>query len=361
MRDGVRFYGLTALALVLFPFVIHPIGGYAGLATQILIVGIGAMGFNLLLGYAGLLSYGQAMFYGLGAYMALLTVSRFFPQHPNFWLALALAVGFVTLVAIAIGTLVVRLYGIYFALLTLAFAQMFYFIVFKWTDLTQGDDGLQGIAVPPLPLGFTSLDLTTAFPALALGPFGNLSDVHYWYAFVALVTFGVIALFRTITRSQFGEVLDAIRENEERSTFIGFDPARYKLAAFAIAGALTGLSGALRGLYETSTAPDSLTVEMSGNFVIYTVVGGVQTLFGPLLGTGIIMYLQNVISAKTDAWRLIEGIVFVAVIVFLPGGVLGWFRRRGPKARTLVTGALRTQAAGAAPAEAPPAASEARR
>jgi branched-chain amino acid transport system permease protein len=342
MKGELRFYGLTILALALFPFAIHPIGGYAGLATQILIVGIASMGFNLLLGYAGLLSYGQAMFYGLGAYMALLTVSRFFPQHPNFWLAIGLAVAFVTIVAILIGMLVVRLYGIYFALLTLAFAQMFYFVVFKWTDLTQGDDGLQGITSPPVALGFTSIDLTTTFPAVDLGPFGNLSDLHYWYAFVAIVTLLVIAFFRTLTRSQFGEVLSAIRENEERSTFVGFDIARYKLAAFAIAGALTGLSGALRGLYETSTAPDALTVDTSGNFVIYTVVGGVQTLFGPLLGTGVIMYLQNVISAKTDAWRLIEGILFVAVIVFLPGGILGTIKRKRKPARKIVANAVRT-------------------
>jgi branched-chain amino acid transport system permease protein len=339
--NDLRYYGLTVLGLVLFPFVIHPIGGYAGLATQILIVSIASMGFNLLLGYTGVLSYGQAMFYGLAGYIALLTVSRFFPAHPNFWLAIVLAVAVATLVAFAIGTLVVRLYGIYFALLTVAFAQMFYFIVFKWTDLTGGDDGLQGITAPSVPLGFASVDLTTPFPAVDLGPFGNLSDVHYWYVFVAIVTLATVVFFRMLTRSQFGEVLGAIRENEERSTFVGFDIARYKLAAFAIAGALCGLSGALRALYETSTAPDALTIDMSGNFVIYTVVGGVRTIFGPLLGTGIIMYLQNVVSGKTEAWRLIEGILFVAVIVFLPGGILGTFKRKPKKSREILTDALR--------------------
>ena len=150
----------------------------------------------------------------------------------------------------------------------------------------------------------------------------------------------MLAFTLTLVRCEFGEVLAAVRDNEERSTFIGFDPRRYKLAAFVIAGALTGLSGALRGLYETSTAPDSLTVDTSGNFVIFTVVGGVKTLFGPLLGTGLVMYLQNVISAKTDAWRLIEGILFVLVIVFLPGGILGTLRR--PGARRLLAASVRT-------------------
>ncbi len=348
-----RFYGLTILGLVLFPFVIHPIGGYPGLATQILILAIGSIGFNLLLGYAGLLSYGQAMFYGVGGYMALLTVSKFFPDHPNFWLAIVLGVGFVTLMAFAIGSLVVRLYGIYFALLTLAFAQMFFFIVFKWRDLTQGDDGLQGIAVPPMPLGFTSIDLSETFPKVDLGPFGNLGDVHYWYVFAALVMLLVLAFMRTLIRSQFGEVLGAIRENEERSTFVGFDPLRYKLAAFTLAGALTGLSGALRGLYETSIAPDALTVGTSGDFVIYTVIGGVKTLFGPVVGTALIMYLQNVISAKTDAWRLIEGLLFVAVIVFLPGGILGTFKRK--RGRAILATAVATtppESPHAAPSEA---------
>jgi branched-chain amino acid transport system permease protein len=349
--NDLRFYLLTALGLLLFPFAIHPIGGYPGLATEILIVGIGAIGFNLLLGYAGLLSYGQAMFYGVGSYVALLTLQTFFPSFPNFWLALVLAIGFVSLMALVIGAITVRLYGIYFALLTLAFGQMFYFIVFQWRSLTKGDDGLQGITVPPVPFGFTSLDLSAALPDLNLGPFGNLHDVHYWYPFAAIVTLLVLGFMRALTRSQFGEVLAAIRENEERSTFVGFDPLRYKIAAFTIAGALTGLSGALKGLYEGSTAVDTLTIDTSGNFVIYTIVGGIKTLFGPLLGTGLIMYLQNVISSKTDAWRLIEGLIFVAVIVFLPGGLLGSFRK-GARRRLAAAVAL-TPAESAAGPEAP--------
>jgi ABC-type branched-subunit amino acid transport system ATPase component/ABC-type branched-subunit amino acid transport system permease subunit len=318
-----RFYLLTALGLVLFPFAIHPIGGYPGLATEILILGIGAIGFNLLFGYAGLLSYGQAMFYGVGSYVALLTVSRFFPQVHSMWLAIVLAVLFVGVMALLIGIITVRLYGIYFALLTLAFAQMFFFIVFQWRSLTRGDDGLQGITAPPLTFGPLSIDLTNTFPDLNLGPFGNLHDVHYWYLFAAIVTMLVIAFVRTLIRSQYGEILAAIRENEERSVFIGFDSKSYRVAAFTLAGLLTGLSGALKGLFETSTAVDSLDIDTSGNFVIFTVVGGVKTIFGPLLGTGIIMYLQNVISGRTEAWRLIEGLIFVGVIAFMPRGLLG--------------------------------------
>ncbi|MFN2460239.1 MAG: branched-chain amino acid ABC transporter permease [Candidatus Velthaea sp.] len=327
---NVRFYLWMALALAAFPFVFHLplINGYGGLATQILIVGIAAVGFNLLLGYAGLLSYGNAAFYGLGSYGAALTLLRIFPGAHSFVLPIVIGVVVATLAAAIIGALVVRLYGIYFALLTVAFAQMIYFIVFQWRDFTRGDDGLQGIAAPALNFGFARINLGTTLPALPLGPFGDLSDVKLWYVFAAVIFFFVIAFARTLNASQFGEVLAAIRANEERSVFVGFDPRRYKYAAFVIAGALCGLSGALRVLYEGSTGVDSLTIDQSGNFVIYTVVGGVGTLFGPIVGTGLIMWLQNVISAKTEAWRLIEGIIFVAVIVFLPNGIVGTFLRR---------------------------------
>ncbi len=328
--NDAAFYLWTLVGLIAFPLVFGlPIfNGYGGLATQILIVAIAAIGLNVLLGYSGQLSYGHAAFYGLGMYGAGLTLLRFFPQAHSFALPIAIGVAIATLAALAIGSLVVRLYGIYFALLTVAFGQMVYFIVFQWRELTNGDDGLQGISTPPLNLGFARFDLSASLPALGLGPFGDLSSIKAWYVFVAIVMFAVLAFVRTLVRSQFGEVLAAIRENEERSVFVGFDVRLYKVAAFAISGALCGLSGALRALYDGSAAIDALTIDTSGNFVIYTVVGGVGTLFGPIVGTGLIMWLQNVISAKTDAWRLIEGIIFVAVIVFLPNGIVGSLRKR---------------------------------
>jgi branched-chain amino acid transport system permease protein len=329
--SNVRFYALTLAGLAIFPLVFHLpiIGGYSGLATQILIVGIAAMGFNLLLGYAGQLSYGHAAFYGLGSYAAALTLLRFFPRVHSFALAVVVGVAVALVAAAVIGALVVRLYGIYFALLTVAFAQMVYFIVFQWRDLTRGDDGLQGLTTPPLNLGFAQVDLGGTLPSLALGPFGDLGEIKLWYVFIALVTFAVVVFVRTLVRSQFGEVLAAIRENEERSRLIGYDPQQYKLAVFIISGLLCGLSGALRALYEGSTAIDSLTVEQSGNFAIYTVVGGTATLFGPLVGTAFVMWLENIISATIPAWRLIEGLIFVAVIVFLPRGIIGTLGRKG--------------------------------
>jgi branched-chain amino acid transport system permease protein len=335
----LRYLGYTALGLAVFPYLFHLIGGYGGLATQILIVGIGAIGFNILLGYAGLLSYGHAMFYGTGGYVAAIVLTKVMASHPSFLAPILCGVAFTALLALVIGALVVRLYGIYFALLTVAFAQMVFFVVFQWRDLTGGDDGIQGITVPPLNFGFAHVDLSQALPALSLGPLGDLSDVKLWYPFAALVLLAVLYFTRVLVRSQFGEVLAAIRENEERSTFIGFNPTYYKLAAFVISGTLTGLSGALRALYENSVATDSLSIDQSGSFVIFTIVGGAKTIFGPLVGTGLIMYLQNVISAKTDAWRLIEGLIFVAIVVFLPSGILGRFT----KGKMSLRGLLRTK------------------
>src|SRR6202011_3429077 len=161
--------------------------------------------------------------------------------------------------------------------------------------------------------------------------FGNLSDIKLWYVFSALVLLAVLLFMRALTRSQFGEVLGAIRENEERSVLVGFNATAYRLAALAISGALTGLARALRAMYDGAVATESVGIERSGQFVIYTVVGGVQNLFSPVVGTAIIMYLENVLSGKTQAWRLIEGLVFVAVIVFLPRGVLGTLLNRREK------------------------------
>jgi branched-chain amino acid transport system permease protein len=341
VRSDLRFGLLTTIGLALFPLVLHLLGGYSALATQIVIMSIATIGFNLLLGYAGMLSYGQAMFYGGGGYLAAILLIRTMPQHPNLWLAVLGAMLASTILALLIGAVTVRLYGIYFALVTLAFAQMIYFIVEQGKDFTNGDDGLQSFPTALLPLapGF-NLDLGTALPSLALGPFGDLSDIKLWYVFAALVLLLVIFFSRVLVRSQFGEVLTAIRENEERSTFVGFDAGRYRLAAFAIAGALGGLAGALRALFDGTVPIDAVSIDRSGSFVIYTVVGGVQTIFGPVLGTAVIMYLENVLSAKTDAWRLIEGVIFVLVIVFLPAGIIGTIKNRRKRSRAQSRAAL---------------------
>ena len=344
LRADLRFTAFTLLGLIVFPFFFHAVNGYAGLATQILIVSIASIGFNLLLGYTGLLSYGHAMFYGSGGYVAAILLIRAMPQHPNLWLAVLGAVLVTTVLALLVGALAVRLYGIYFALLTLAFAQMVFFVVEQAKDYTSGDDGLQSFPTALLPIGPYNLDLSTALPALPLGPFGDLGDIKLWYVFAAVVLFLVLLFMRALVRSQFGEVLTAIRENEERSSLVGFNASAYRLAAFAISGALTGLSGALRALYDGTVAVESLGIDRSGSFVIYTIVGGVQTLFGPVVGTAVIMYLESVLSAHISYWRLVEGVIFVAVIVFLPAGIVGTILKRRAS-RSALARTVRTEPA----------------
>jgi branched-chain amino acid transport system permease protein len=328
---------------VLSPFLLHPLGGYGGMDTQIVIVSIASIGFNLLLGYAGMLSYGHAMFYGGGGYVAAVLLMHAMPDHPNLWIAVGAATATTAILALVLGAVTVRLYGIYFALLTLAFSQMIFFIVEQAKPWTNGDDGLQNFPSALLPLGPWTIDLSTPLPALDLGPFGNLSELHQWYVFAAIALLLVLLGTRVLVRSQFGEVLAAIRENEERSTLIGLNAAAYRLAVFAISGALAGFAGALRAMYDGTVAVESLGIDRSGAFVVYTIVGGVQTIFGPVLGTAIIIYLENVLSAKTGAWRLIEGLIFVAVIVFLPSGVVGTFAKaQARRARALLARSVHT-------------------
>jgi branched-chain amino acid transport system permease protein len=341
LAEDLRFALLCAVGIALFPFILHPLGGYSTLATQIAIVSVASIGFNLLLGYAGTLSYGHAMFYGGGGYVAAILILRTMPDHPNVWLAVLGAMLVTMLIALLVGALTVRLYGIYFALLTLAFGQMVYFVVEQAKDWTNGDDGLQALPNAILPIGPWHIDLTAHLPSMNLGVFGDLGELRVWYVFAGIVLLLVLIFFRALTRSQFGEVLDAIRENEQRSTLIGFNAAAYRLAAFTISGALTGLAGALRALYDGSVPIDALSIDRSGSFVIYTVVGGVQTIFGPVAGTAVIMFLENVLSAKTPAWRLIEGLIFVSVIVFLPRGVFGILKRPEKNPRALFARSLR--------------------
>jgi len=333
-RGTLRVLLFTALGLAVFPLAIHPIGGYPGLATHICIMAIGAVALNLLLGEAGMLSYGQALFFGCGAYVSAILVQRAMPQHPNLLLAVLGGIVIAAAVAALIGALVVRLYGIYLALLTLAFGQMGFFIVEQAKDWTNGDDGLQGIPAALLYLGPAGIDLQTPLPAVDLGPFGNLSDVHLWYVFAAFILWLVIWFVRTLNGSQFGEVLAAIRENEDRSRMIGFVPHLYRFAAFVIAGALTGLAGGLLALYDLKAVVDDMDINRSGSFVIYTVVGGVHTLLGPAVGTAVIMYLEDVGSGflakypQLPGWQWFEGLIFVLVIVFLPAGIVGTLKRK---------------------------------
>jgi branched-chain amino acid transport system permease protein len=282
---------------------------YTSLATQILVYGLFALGFNLLYGYAGLLSFGHAAYWGLGAYGAGIVLAKLG------WTSLlgALAVGVIAagLGGAFVGFFALRRRGIYFAMLTLAFAQLLYFIAFHLADWTGGDDGLRGIAVPPV-----------ALPGLRVA----LDDSTVFYYFtLALVVLAVAALKR-ILDSPFGAVLQAIRENSDRATACGYDIARVKHLSFVFYALFAGLAGALDALRLTVVPIESLHWSTSGQVVIMTLLGGAGTFFGPFVGAATFLVLEDAIAVVTESWPLVIGAVFVLFVLFLPRGLWGTLR-----------------------------------
>lgn len=304
---GREWWVMALAALVFFglPWVIPLVGGYPQLATRILIWAIFALGFDILLGLTGLLSFGHAAFWGLGSYVAGYYLLR---SSPNLLVATLLGVVVVTAVAWLLGLITLRRHGIYFAILTLAFAEMFYYLVLSplqaWTG---GDNGLTGIPRPRL--------------------LGLPLSGYAMHAFVAGWCLLAYYLARRIKRSPYGLMLRGIRANEGRLGFTGVNVFRYKLTAFVISGSFAGLAGTLYAAYETYVPSESLHWTTSGEIIIMSVIGGVGTLFGPMIGAGIVLYLENVLSATTEQWNLILGLIFMGFVIFLPGGVVGSVRQ----------------------------------
>lgn len=294
---AVLFFGL--------PWFLPMIGGYRELATSILIWGIFVLGFDLLVGFTGYLSFGHAAFWGVGAY-----VCGYYLIHASQHALLAMLVGVavVALIAVLLGLITLRRRGIYFAILTLALAEMFFYAVLSplqhWTG---GDNGLSG--VPKGTLVGQALD-------------GEM--MHVFVAGWALIAFYIA---RRIQRSPYGLMLRAIKSNETRLLYTGINVFRYKLMAFFISGLYGGLAGTLYALHQSYVPTESLHWTTSGEIVMMSVIGGLGTLIGPLVGAGIVLYLENVLSALTDAWHLILGGLFMAVVIFLPGGVVDGVRR----------------------------------
>ena len=279
------------------------------IATQALIFAIFAMSLDLLLGYAGLASFGHAAFYGVGAYACALVALR----HVDGLLPLLLVGALASaLVAVPVGALSLRTTGIYFLMLTLAFAQMLWGLAVNWTALTRGTDGLIGIPRPTLP-GLDLLGVTL----YERGPFFLLT------LFIAVVVF---LLLEALTRSPFGRTLEGIRENERRMRALGFPTFRYRLAVFVIAGGIAGVAGSLAAMSNGYATPDLLYWTGSGLVLIAVVVGGSRSLIGPVLGAFLVLVAQLGLSTYLDRWELLLGSLFIAFVLFLPRGLAGIFR-----------------------------------
>ncbi|OLD38975.1 MAG: hypothetical protein AUI57_05055 [Candidatus Rokubacteria bacterium 13_1_40CM_2_68_8] len=290
------------LFFAVFPFLVP----YQSLATQVLIFGLFALGFNLLYGYTGLLSFGHAAYYGLGAYGTGVALAKL--KLTSLWVALGLGFGAAMVGGALVGFFCLRRRGIYFAMLTLAFAQMLYFIAFHASDLTGGDDGLRGIPLHPLALPGVSVSLRHPL-------------AFYFFAYVLVVL--AVAALKRILDSPFGAVLQAIRENSDRAVACGYDINRIKLLSFVFSASFAGLAGALDALRLTVVPVDSLYYTTSAQVVIMTLLGGAGTFFGPFVGAAAYLVLADRLSIFFEFWPLVIGVIFMAFVLFLPRGIWG--------------------------------------
>ncbi len=293
------------------PFWMGAIGGYTELASRVIVLGLAAMALNFLLGFTGVLSFGHAAYFGLGAYGAAMTIKYLAPSTP---LGIVVGVAVGTLAAALIGALIVKLRGVYFAMVTIAFGQVFFFIAFRWNEVTGGDDGLTGWQRQMINLGFAHIDIL-----------GNDKAFYYLVLAVFAVAVGIMAL---LLRSPFGRTLIAIRENEQRARFLGIPVEQHIWLAFVISCLFVSLAGTLYALLNNFTDPRALRWDLSGNFVIMAVLGGMRSFWGPLIGAAIFVVLQDYVSSQTENWMSFIGLFFVLVVLFFPRGVLGIIKRK---------------------------------
>lgn len=276
------------------------------LATEILITSLFAVSFNLLFGYTGMLSFGQAAYYGIGAYTAGLLLKRVIP---SLLLGLVAGLAVAGAAALLIGFFCVRLTRVYFAMLTLAFAQVIFALAFKWYSFTGGDNGLIGIPVPPLVLGGWRVDLS--------------HPTAFYYFVLGAVSVTLVACKR-IMDSPFGCVLRAIRENPERTEFVGIDVRRYQLAVFVLSGMVAGFSGSLYALFQTQVFPDFIFWTKSAEPVLMTILGGTAYFLGPAVGAAVFLLLEVTVRTYTEYWPIFLGSTLLLLVMGLPGGVLGF-------------------------------------
>jgi branched-chain amino acid transport system permease protein len=303
-------------ALVVVPFVAEATGNTytVTLLEDILIWALFALSLDLVLGYAGLVSLGHTLFYGAGAYAAVLSLLHL---SSSMFVALAVAVAVCALLAWGIGFLSIRVSGVFFAMITLAFAELFFNAVFKF-DFTGGSDGLFGVSGI---YGLAGVGLDLSSFEVALGPVVVDGGVVQYYVVLATVV-GSYLLARRLIRAPFGSVLQAIRESEERASFVGYDVTVYKRRAFVVSGGLAGLAGGLFATNNGYVAPTFLNWINSGEVIVMAVLGGMGTLYGPMLGAGVFVASEDILSSYVEQWRLVIGVLFVLFVLFVPRGLV---------------------------------------
>ena len=297
---------IGAVALVVLPFALQALGLTLTSATDVVIFAIAALGLNLLVGYTGLTSFGHGAWFGIGAYAAALSQKYWFPGQivPPALFALA----FVALLSAVVGFLILRRRGVYFSLLTLALSALTYAIAFRWTAFTGGESGLGGVVRP------------------AIGPL-NLDDPVAYLVLVSVIGFAVLFVLLRVVRSPFGHVLVAIRENEQRATFQGYDTDKYKLGVFVLSATVTALAGVLLVFHHRLASADPTSVAFSGELLVMVVIGGMRSFLGPVLGALFYILFRELLSMWTPNWLLWFGLAFVGFILYSPNGLVGIWER----------------------------------
>jgi branched-chain amino acid transport system permease protein len=311
----------AVIALVILPFVVPPY--QTVLLSYGLVFAIAALGFNLLLGYTGLLSFGHSAYFGVGAY-AVAFVVKYLKIDSMEVLLLAGILGS-AFVAALFGLLCVRYTKIFFGILTLALSQVLWSLAFKFFWVTGGSDGLR-VPTPTLLAGTVKIGATAGQDKLDF-----LSHRYYFYVLAIFVI--CVVLMWVIVHSPFGKALQAVRDNETRAEFVGVQVWHYRWVAFLISGVYTGLAGALWVPLNGLTTPEILHWTFSGKIVFFTVLGGFQTFFGPIVGAGIYNYLETYAVGHTVYWQMVLGIVLVVLVLALPAGIVGTAIRLMPRFR----------------------------
>jgi ABC-type branched-subunit amino acid transport system ATPase component/ABC-type branched-subunit amino acid transport system permease subunit len=293
---------LAGLAMAALPFALSLLGLSLNTGTMVIILAIAAMGLNLCVGYTGLVSFGHGTWFGICAYAAGLIQLHWFGGE--IWLPLLLSMAIVAVLSAAVGIIILRRRGVYFSLLTLALAALTYTVAFRWSNVTGGEDGL---------------------PGLKRGSIGTLSldNALTYYITVALIGLTVLYALLRLARSPFGHVLVAIRENQLRATFQGYPVERYKLVVFVISAVVTGLAGALLAFQTYLVSAEAVSVPFSGELLAMVVIGGMRSMLGPALGALFFILFRELFSIWTPNWLLWFGLIFVAFVLYSPGGLVG--------------------------------------
>ena len=288
---------------------------YRSLMTEVLIFAIFAMSLDLLLGYTGLPSFGHAAFFGLGAYTAAFIASnnmRALDLTSNLFVTLPAVIIVTALFGLIIGYFAIRTSGIYFLMITLAAAQMLFSVASRWSNVTGGSDGMSGVQNIVVGIGPMSYEFSAFRP-----------DFYYLVLGFAVI---VWLILRGIVNSPFGWTLQGIRENESRMKALGYNTFRFKLAAFVIAGACAGVAGLLSAHFFKNATPISLSLNTSGEAMIALIIGGAGTLAGPIIGSAVVKMFPLIVSSYIERWRMVEGFLFIAFVLFAPNGVLGMLK-----------------------------------